>query len=175
MGNKQNTPDIEFLKDYLQKLRELYRTVEELSEEDFTQTETLPQTSPDEERVARLADQSGFEGNLFRALDADIKWDFQCALRKHHKQINIIPKIITKLEEPEPDRDSLLLTVSDMATLLGRGQSVIREQNNRGELPLPVCITGKIQWSKKEVESWIDAKCPSRETWERQWKGVQNG
>jgi len=85
------------------------------------------------------------------------------------KRIETIPKIIHAIEKP-PDNsiipdDAELLTVPQVARLLGWGESVVRERDKKGLLPLPVRIGGTIQWRRKEIVEWIAAGCPPRAKW----------
>jgi len=68
-------------------------------------------------------------------------------------------------------QDVELLTVPQVALLTGWGESVVRQRNRDGLLPKPLRFGGTIQWGRKEILAWICVKCPSREQWERIWKG----
>ncbi len=95
-------------------------------------------------------------------------------LRRLKKQIETIPKVIAILEKPEiVDRSVIpeqaeLLSVAQVATMLGWGESVVRQRDKEGLLPIPNRFGGAIQWSRSELQSWIDAGCPKRQQWELQ-------
>jgi predicted DNA-binding transcriptional regulator AlpA len=124
------------------------------------------------ERVARLADDYDFDGSLFRELiPPDDPLSVQEA-RKLRKQIETIPKIIAAIERPINKsiipEGAELLSVAQVATMLGWGESVVRQRDKDGLLPMPYRFGGTVQWSRKELESWINAGCPNRQQWENQ-------
>ena len=64
-----------------------------------------------------------------------------------------------------PD-DVELLTIPQMARLLGWGESVVRQRDKQGLLPAPLRFGGTIQWRRREIIDWISAGCPTRQKWE---------
>ena len=62
--------DVEFLEAYLKKLIKAEWELSELEPWDLVSgsDDTIPTTDEDAERAARLADDYGFEGNIFRNL-----------------------------------------------------------------------------------------------------------
>ncbi len=128
--------------------------------------------------VARLADENGFDGSLFR--NSTIFNDPTSLQSKRHliRQIETIDKIIATIEKP-PDRsiipdDAELLTIPQVARLLGWGESVVRQRNDKGLLPMPLRFGGTIQWNRQELKEWMEQGCPPRQKWEllKQGKGV---
>lgn len=126
------------------------------------------------EKIAMLVDEHGEDSSLF--LDV-IPPDDPLSVRegmKIRKQIEILAKVKAKMKNPKPvDRSAIpkdceLLSVQQVAGLLGWGESVVRQRNKRGKLPAPIRIGGTIQWSKNELLDWIAAGCPARQMWERQ-------
>jgi len=96
--------DIKFLQAYLKKLQELYQILSELSyPQDFTPVpeDEVPVISPDAKRVARLADDNGFDDSLFRDLTGNIDPDptSPSSMRYLRKKIQTIPRIIEKIEK----------------------------------------------------------------------------
>ena len=171
--------DIEFLSNYLRELREEYEASEHLvpddlffgsySEEEQAEYETT------QERVARLADANGFDGTLFRdylfpgppPLSVE-------AIRKLQRKIETVPRIIAKLEEsnsvaprPAVSDETKLLSAKQVATMLGRGESTVRDLNQKGLLPKPTQLGGSIRWGVDEINAWVKHRCPPRAEWER--------
>ena len=122
------------------------------------------------ERVARLADEYDLNGTLFRDPFPDDDPTSDQSIGTLREQIETIPRIIAEIEKPKPVAGPLVFSIEDMAGLLRRGKSVIRVQNEKGLLPRPLPGHGNLQWLRKEILAWLDAKCPSRVQWERQWK-----
>ena len=62
--------------------------------------------------------------------------------------------------------DSLLLSAENAAKLLGIGRSHFYGLHSSGRLgPLPIKLGGRTLWNRKELEAWVESKCPSREQW----------
>ncbi len=165
--------DVEFLRAYLKSLQDSYQTLDYLCPDDFVlpPDDYIPTTSPEAERVARLADDNGFDGNLFRCLlkGDDGPVSIPSISRYLYEQIETIPRIIAAIERPA-DRSAIppnaeLLTIPQVAGLLQCGESVVRERDKKGLLPVPIRIGGTIQWRRKEIEGWIEAGCPARQKW----------
>jgi predicted DNA-binding transcriptional regulator AlpA len=123
------------------------------------------------EEIARIADKYGFDGSLFREL---FPVEDPLSIRQAErltKKIETIPRIIASIEKPVDKsaipRDVALLTVSQVATILGWSESVVRQKDREGLLPEPYRFGGTIQWGRKELESWISAGCPNRQQWEQ--------
>jgi len=122
------------------------------------------------ERVARMADDYGFDGSLFRQLiPSDNPLSVQEA-RKLRKQIETIPKIIAAIERPINKsiipEGAELITISQLSGILQLSESVVREKNNKGLIPKPVSFSGNLMWIKKEIDDWFSAGCPNRQRWE---------
>ncbi len=93
----------EFLQAYQKKLQHLYQILPELCyPDDFVPApeDEVPTTSPDAERVARLADGYGFDGSLFRGLTGndDPNPTSPRSMRYLQNKIETIPRIIAKIE-----------------------------------------------------------------------------
>ena len=109
--------DIEFLQAYLKSLQHGYITLEDLSKADLTKTDELPTTSPDAERAARLADDNGFEGSLFRYLIPSDVPSIRQLRRRLKKQVETIPRIIAKIEKSEEEGQKISLTDNELQLL----------------------------------------------------------
>lgn len=93
--------DIDFLKAQLKKRQKWYEDGFHLMPSDLLPEPDIPVTSPDEERIARLADKNGFDGSLFRNLTKDYEPLSIQSIRHLKKQIETIPQIIAKIEESD--------------------------------------------------------------------------
>ena len=60
-----------------------------------------------------------------------------------------------------------LLSVRQVAWMLGCGQSVVRQRDKQRMLPKPVRLGGSVKWRRRELIDWISADCPSRQIWEQ--------
>ena len=116
--------DIEFLKSFLQKLKESYATIEELCPNDLLPADKPLHESDEEERVARLADDHGLDGNLFRNLyqsksasDAD---DLRSMRKRCCRQIEIMPRLIRAVET-SPNRPTSDIESEAMRLVLATG------------------------------------------------------
>ena len=94
--------DVEYLKTEFEKFRRLEITVNELCEHDFIKLDGPPQSG--DERIARLADANGFDGNLFRDLFA--VEPLRKGLRDLREKICILPRLIAKIETELPPADA---------------------------------------------------------------------
>lgn len=64
--------------------------------------------------------------------------------------------------------NTLLITVDEVAELLGIARRTVQRMDSAGKLPSPLRLglSGKcIRWNKAELESWIAAGCPPRVKW----------
>jgi predicted DNA-binding transcriptional regulator AlpA len=170
------TEEIERLKAFTEKLQKLYEDFYELLPCDLILLTPAKeeQRKAEAEEIARIADKYGFDGSLFQELfPVEDHLSIRQAKRLT-KKIETIPRIIAAIEKPVDKsaipRDVALLTVSQVATMLGWGESVVRQRNREGLLPEPYRFGGTIQWGRKELESWISAGCPNRQQWEQQKK-----
>jgi predicted DNA-binding transcriptional regulator AlpA len=64
--------------------------------------------------------------------------------------------------------ERLALTPSDTAKLLGISKAQLWKLHNSGRLPLPVYLSAKTpRWRRDELERWLAAGAPDRQTWQR--------
>lgn len=60
-----------------------------------------------------------------------------------------------------------LLSVKQVATLLGKSQRFIWSLHSRALLPAPVRLGRSVNWKRREIDQWIEWNCPSREEFEK--------
>ena len=98
--------DIQFLQEYLKWLIKTEKDLLELAPSDIVPAsdDTPPITDEKAERAARLADDNGFDGNIFRNLWGyglePAEWILTTS-RYIRKQIATIPRIIAKIEKTD--------------------------------------------------------------------------
>ena len=149
--------DVEFLKSDLKRLRQEYQLGDALCDSDLqSPQDMLPETSDNAEQCARLANQYGFDGNVFRNLvppSLDERPNIRAELRILQKRIELIPLIISAIEQSngigqhtdsrksigEPrelagqqdagDKLDRLVTRSDVAKLIPRSTGSIKKEH----------------------------------------------
>ncbi len=63
--------------------------------------------------------------------------------------------------------DSLLLSASDAAKLLGVGKSHLWALHSSGKIgPMPVKLGRRTLWVREDLKSWTAMGCPSRKQWQ---------
>lgn len=62
--------------------------------------------------------------------------------------------------------ETLLISASEAAKLLGIGRSLFYSLKSEGKLPEPKRLGGRVLWQKTELEEWIAANCPTQQHWE---------
>lgn len=60
-----------------------------------------------------------------------------------------------------------LMTVGEVAGLLGLSERQVWKLNTSGKLPAPVRIGRSVRWRRQELLDWIEAGTPAREAWEK--------
>jgi len=168
-----------FLESYLKKILDFEQNYAPyLCKEDFAPLpeDYIPMPTPEEERIASIADYNGFDGNLFRSLTrGDNNPVSPRSMRLLREQKETIPKIIAAINKP-PDKSEILdncelLTVTQVARILNCSNNEVYANNKSGNLPLPMQFganTSTLRWSKSELLNWITAGCPARQKWELQ-------
>lgn len=71
---------------------------------------------------------------------------------------------VTPAESSRP----LAVDAKRLAKLLGVGLRSIRTWDAAGKLPSPVRLCGRVLWRLNEIEAWLKADCPDRQTWTAQ-------
>jgi predicted DNA-binding transcriptional regulator AlpA len=66
---------------------------------------------------------------------------------------------------PDPPGPPLLLSVRDLARLLGRSVPSLDRDDAAGRLPAPVRLGGSKKWRTDEIVAWVAAGCPDRKAW----------
>jgi predicted DNA-binding transcriptional regulator AlpA len=64
-----------------------------------------------------------------------------------------------------PAVEALLIPASLAAALAGVSKPTWHRLRTAGKLPAPIKLGRKVLWSRREIESWIVAKCPDGRTW----------
>ena len=54
-----------------------------------------------------------------------------------------------------------------LSIYLGRSVPALDRDAARGLLPAPIRLGGAVKWLKSEIDAWLEAGAPDRETWER--------
>ncbi len=108
MGNSRKD-DVEFLKSYLQKAQEFHEGLGHIGPQDLGESDGTNEAIDDAERVAKLADKHGFDGNIFRDLfplyPSRSGADFHTLEMRIYKQIETLPRIIAAVESAEKGAD----------------------------------------------------------------------
>lgn len=60
----------------------------------------------------------------------------------------------------------LAVSAKELANMLNVSLRQIWRLNATGKLPRPLRLGGSVRWSRKELEAFIEAGAPDRETWE---------
>ncbi len=169
--------NLSFLRGHLETLQKHYEYAQELLPHELTSSEErVARWNEEQERVARLADQLGFDGSLFRDHLTRV-FEERLSLpspEQIRRKIEAVPRLIAKLEEPVPEETSTtipeeakLLTARQVGKVLQCGESTVRERDRKGLLPQPIRVGGSLQWRRDELKAWIEADCPPREVWNR--------
>ena len=60
----------------------------------------------------------------------------------------------------------LVISAKVLAQLLGVSIRQIWRLNATAKLPKPSRLGGSVRWLRKEIEAFLEAGCPDRQTWE---------
>ena len=55
-----------------------------------------------------------------------------------------------------------LITVTELAELLGASVRTVWRKESTGHLPAPVRIGGLVRWRRAEIMQWIEDGCPKK-------------
>lgn len=58
------------------------------------------------------------------------------------------------------DESALLITVGQVATLLGCSTRHVQRLRDSGRMPAPICLGSLTRWNKAVIDHWIAADCP---------------
>ena len=119
-------------------------------------------------RAAQLANDNGFDGGIFFKSFNDPT--SSKSKGNHAKQSETIPQIIATIQKSKynsiiPD-GAELLTISQVARMLGWAESVVRQRDKKGLLPTPHRFGGTIQWNRRELQDWLVTGCLPRDKWQ---------
>ncbi len=60
----------------------------------------------------------------------------------------------------------LLVGSRDASKMCGVSRSHWMSLHSSGLVPMPVNLGRRVMWNVRELQSWIDSRCPSREDWQ---------
>jgi predicted DNA-binding transcriptional regulator AlpA len=60
---------------------------------------------------------------------------------------------------------SLAVGAKGVAAMLSGSVRWVRTLDAAGKLPAPVRCAGRVLWIRSEIEAWLNAGAPDRETW----------
>ena len=63
-------------------------------------------------------------------------------------------------------KSKLLLTVKQVAELLGFSRAHIYRLLKEGRIPEPYHFGSLVRWNKRELFIWVDKGCPASDIWE---------
>lgn len=67
------------------------------------------------------------------------------------------------LSRPQP----LAVDAKRLGRMLGLSERTIRTMDSAGKLPRPLRLNGhSVRWRVAEIEAWLEAGAPDRNTWE---------
>ncbi len=68
------------------------------------------------------------------------------------------------LQEPKTDQ-MLTLSASQLSKRLGCSVRHIRRLCAAGKMPKPLTLGRSVRWLAVEIEAWLEAGAPNRQTW----------
>lgn len=72
-------------------------------------------------------------------------------------------------QKPPEDR-GLLIDTNQVAHLLKVCQKTVWTMHTQGRMPQSIRIGSAVRWGYEEIRQWVEAGCPQRDEWERQWQ-----
>ena len=71
----------------------------------------------------------------------------------------------------DTDIEVLLLSAKETAKLLGLSRSMFYQLNSSGAIgPQPIRNLGRPMWDRREIEKWVEDRCPGRSEWQSKKK-----
>ncbi len=67
----------------------------------------------------------------------------------------------------------LVVSAKVLAQLLGVSVRQVWRLNATAKLPKPIRLGGSVKWLRKEIDAFVEAGCPNRQTWEAMKGGDQ--
>ena len=71
-----------------------------------------------------------------------------------------------KQEQVNQLQQPLAISARQLASMLGVSIRQVWRLNETGKLPKPMRLGGSRKWLRKEIEAFLEAGCPDRESWE---------
>jgi predicted DNA-binding transcriptional regulator AlpA len=66
--------------------------------------------------------------------------------------------------------EPLLIDIKELCRKLGRSKASIERDIELGRIPAPLRLGNSRKWRLAEINAWVEAGMPDRETWERIYK-----
>ena len=70
-------------------------------------------------------------------------------------------------------KEEKLDNVTSMSLRLRCSERQIHRLNNAGLIPRSSKLSGSVRWISSEIDAWVLAGFPNRETWEKMKRGVK--
>jgi len=74
---------------------------------------------------------------------------------------NITDRPTVAGQETAPAVTAVVITIDDVAALLGCSTRHVRRLADSGRIPRPVKFGALLRWIKADIEQWISAGCPN--------------
>jgi predicted DNA-binding transcriptional regulator AlpA len=74
--------------------------------------------------------------------------------------------VIMAKQEQVNQTQPLAISARQLAAMLGVSIRQVWRLNAAGKLPKPLWLGGSRKWLRKEIEAFLEAGCPDRESWE---------
>ena len=111
--------------------------------------------------IAKLADvlQQTIEKSMVQHTQALVK-AFED--RPSEQSLPTAAPVEPSLNTPEPFSDEReLISGKEVAKLLDVSFRTVYRLRDSGKMPQPIRLGSLVRWNRKEIESWIEAGCPS--------------
>lgn len=63
-------------------------------------------------------------------------------------------------------QETTAISASDLARRIGVSMRHVRRMDSMGKIPKPVRIGNSVRWIVSEIEAWLQAVAPDRQSWE---------
>lgn len=78
-----------------------------------------------------------------------------------------------KQEQVNQLQQPLAISARQLASMLGVSIRQVWRLNETGNLPRPMRLGGSVKWLRKEIEAFLEAGAPDRESWEAMKEGCK--
>jgi predicted DNA-binding transcriptional regulator AlpA len=75
-------------------------------------------------------------------------------------------KLLREPAPAPPPLAPLLVGADGFGRLVDLSSRTVRRLNSMGAIPKPLRVSGSLRWRVAEIEAWVEAGCPDRDTWE---------